>query len=258
MNEPKKSLGQHWLDDTATLNEIVRLADLSISDTVLEIGPGPGSLTKKLIAEAGQVIAVEKDERLAQTLRSNLQAAQNLQTLSGDILKFDLTGLPPGYKVVANIPYYLTNNLLRILCESSNPPSLMVLLVQKEVAERVAARPGKMSILAVSVQFYCEVELGPIVPAKVFTPPPKVDSQVLKLTYRQKPLFDDTDPKQFFQLVKAGFANRRKTLLNSLSAGLHIEKEKVSELLQKAQINPSTRAQELSLKDWHGLYLLLP
>lgn len=250
---PKKSLGQHWLKDVNTLRTICDFADLKPKDTVLEIGPGTGTLTKELVKRAGQVIAVELDELLARELSYRVPD-NNLQVVQADILQFDLTSLPAGYKVVANIPYYITNNLLRIFCESSNPPSLMVLLVQKEVAERLAAKPGQMSLMSVNAQVYCEVELGSVVPAKLFEPPPKVDSQIVKLTYRAKSLFAGSDPAKFFRVVKAGFSGRRKTLLNSLSGGLNLPKPDVLQILNQVKINPTCRAQELSLDDWFRLY----
>ena len=247
----KKSLGQHWLDDLSVLENIAESVEVSPEDVILEIGPGPGTLTKILSERARQVIAVELDERLVAKLRT--LGLPNVQIIQQDILQFDLTGLPAGYKVVANIPYYLTSNLLRTLCESRNPFSHAAILVQKEVAERVAAKPGAMSLLSVSVQFYCEVSLGQVVLAELFTPPPKVDSQVLILRHRSRPLFE-VDTKQFFWLVKAGFAQRRKTLANSVSGGLHIERGQAAELLENAGISPSARAQTLSLEQWHKLY----
>lgn len=249
----KKSLGQHWLHDEASLMAMVETAEIDPDDTVLEIGPGLGTLTAKLVKRAKQVIAVEFDADLARKLPIRVPA-DNLEVVQQDILRFDLTTLPPGYKVAANIPYYLTSNLLRVLCESSNPFSKAALLVQKEVAERVGAKPGDMSLLSVSVQFYCEAGLDALVPAKLFTPPPKVDSQILKLTYRQQPLFDDVDPKQFFRIVKAGFSQRRKTILNALSAGLHLSREQTAALLEAADIASTTRAQNLTLEDWYALY----
>ncbi len=252
--QAKKSLGQHWLNDLKTLEAICDAVEVGRDDTVLEIGPGQGSLTKVLVKRARQVIAVEKDESLATSL-AHSQIAKNLQIVKGDILKFDLGKLPKGYKVVANIPYYLTNNLLRLLCESPNPFSQAAILVQKEVAERVTANAGGMSLLSVMTQFYCNVSLGQIVPAKMFSPPPKVDSQILILKHHG-PLFD-VDTKQFFRLVKAGFSNRRKTLLNSLSGGLQLTKPEIETLLQKANINPNSRAQELSIENWHELYIRL-
>ena len=250
----KKSLGQHWLNDEDSLLAMCDAVQVAPADTVLEIGPGPGTLTEKLITRAKQVVAVEFDETLAEQLPSRVPAT-NLQVINQEILRFDFTSLPHPYKVVANIPYYLTSNLLRVMCESSNPFERAALLIQKEVAERVVARPGTMSLLSVSVQFYCEASLGLLVPAELFTPPPKVDSQILILTYRTQPLFTDVDTKRFFRVVKAGFSQRRKTLHNSLSGGLQISRDEAATLLQSANIPPTTRAQELSLEQWHELYL---
>jgi len=250
----KKSLGQHWLNDEDSLLAICDAAKVTQDDVVLEIGPGPGTLTEKLVTRARQVVAVEFDEALAEQLPTRVRA-DNLQVTTQDILKFDFTSLPHPYKVVANIPYYLTSNLLRVMCESSNPFERAALLIQKEVAERVVAKPGAMSLLSVSVQFYCEASLGPLVPAELFTPPPKVDSQVLVLAYRSQPLFKNVDTKRFFRVVKAGFSQRRKTLHNSLSGGLQISRDAAAALLQAADIPPTTRAQELSLEQWHALYL---
>jgi len=250
----KKSLGQHWLNDEDSLLAMCEAVDVMANDVVLEIGPGPGTLTEKLVARAQQVVAVEFDETLAEQLSLRVPAA-NLQVINQDILRFDFTTLPHQYKVVANIPYYLTSNLLRVMCESSNPFERAALLIQKEVAERVVAKPGAMSLLSVSVQFYCEVSLGPLVPAELFTPPPKVDSQILVLSYRAKPLFAEVDTNRFFRVVKAGFSQRRKTLHNSLSGGLQISRDAAGALLAAANISPTTRAQELSLDQWHALYL---
>lgn len=247
-----KSLGQHWLDDQDSLDAMLEAAEISLDDAVLEIGPGPGTLTEELVHSCKQVTAVEFDAALARELPVRVQA-DNLTVVNQDILTFDLTTLPAGYKVVANIPYYLTSKLLRTLCESQNPFSKAAILIQKEVAERVAAKPGDMSLLSVSVQFYCETSLGPVVPAELFTPPPKVDSQILKLSFRTTPLFPDADTKVFFRVVRAGFAQRRKTLLNSLSGGLQLSREQTTALLEAAGIQPSTRAQNLSLEDWYRL-----
>ena len=251
---PKKSLGQHWLKDEATLEAICEAANLKKTDTVLEIGPGLGDLTRQLVKQAGRVVAVEFDESLALGLGEAVPAP-NLDIVHQDILKFDLTSLPAVYKVVANIPYYLTSNLLRALSESANPPLEMTLLVQKEVAERVAAGAGQMSLLAVSVQLYYQPKLGPVVAAELFEPPPKVDSQVVILKQRPKPLFKDLDAGLFFRIVKAGFAGRRKKLRSSLAAGLCIDKQKADKLLNKAGISGDLRAQNLSLHDWHKLYV---
>lgn len=258
---PKKSLGQHWLYDAATLEAICETADVQPGDAVLEVGPGLGTLTRKLLARGAKVTAVEFDHNLAARLEEHLWGdnppktgeVERLTVVEQDILQFDLRQLPEGYKVVANIPYYLTSNLIRVLTESPNHFRTAAILIQKEVAERVAAKPGDMSILSVTAQFYCEAILGPFVPARLFTPPPKVDSQVLVLQYREKPLFGGIDAKKFFRLVKAGFSQKRKTLHNSLSGGLAISKQEVAELLQAANIPSTARAQELSLDDWHRL-----
>lgn len=254
---PKKSLGQHWLYDPATLEQIVASADTLAGDHVLEVGPGLGTLTERLLHRGAVVTAVEFDHELADNLRhrnfGSLPSEANLTIVESDIMRFDLTVLPAGYKVVANIPYYLTSNLIRVLCESPNPFSVAVLLIQKEVAERVCAHPGETSLLSVTTQFYCHVSLGAFVPAKLFTPPPKVDSQVLILKRREKPPFD-VDTKLFFRLVRAGFSQKRKTIANSLSGGLALDKNATRALLETASIDLSTRAQNISLEQWHELY----
>ncbi|HEX5395037.1 MAG TPA: 16S rRNA (adenine(1518)-N(6)/adenine(1519)-N(6))-dimethyltransferase RsmA [Candidatus Saccharimonadales bacterium] len=252
MQPPKKSLGQHWLADDPALRAICDAAGLSKQDTVLEIGPGPGNLTKYLVKKAGSVVAVELDEQLAGRLSAAI-SEPNLKVVRADILKFDLTQLPAGYKTVANIPYYLTSKLLRALSESPNPPSSMTLLVQQEVAERICAGPGNMSILAVSAQLYYSCGLGIKVPARLFVPPPKVDSQVVMLERRQQPLFPGLDTAKFFRIVKAGFSEKRKKLRSSLSGGLGISKEEADKQLAAANIKGDLRAQQLSLGQWFEL-----
>lgn len=248
-----KSLGQHWLTDFVSLSAMCDAVDVKDGDTVLEVGPGLGTLTELLCERADTVIAVEFDKKLAKELPGRVPES-NLQVIEQDILSFDLTSLPAEYKLVANIPYYLTSNLIRVLSESSNPPSAAAILIQKEVAERVAAKPGSMSLLSVTAQFYWEASLGIVMPAHLFTPPPKVDSQILVLNRRQQPLFPDVDAKQFFRLVKAGFSNRRKTLHNSLSGGLQLAKPETQQILEHAGIKPTARPQELSLQEWYSLY----
>lgn len=253
---PKKSLGQHWLHDKPTLEAIADCAGVHAGDTVLEVGPGLGTLTRRLLHRGAAVTAVEFDEALARDLKSleNEPGAGELHVVHEDILKFDLTHLSPDYKVVANIPYYLTSNLIRVLTESTNPFSIAAMLIQKEVAERAAARPGQMSLLSVSAQYYCQVSLGPVVPAELFTPPPKVDSQVLVLTHRSKPLYPDVQTKEFFRVVRAGFSQKRKTLENALSGGLAIDKSRSHALCEAAGVSSGQRAQALSLDDWYALY----
>jgi len=249
---PNKSLGQHWLFDSRSLGAICDEAEIEPTDTVLEIGPGLGPLTVELIQRAKQVVAVEFDDKLARELPARVPAS-NLKVVNQDILKFDLSQLPKGYKVVANVPYYLTSHLVRHLLESSAPPKLAVMLVQKEVAERMAAKPGDMSMLAVMAQFYAHVNLGVIVTTDKFDPPPKVDSQVVILERRKNPLFDNVDTKQFFRIVKAGFGEKRKMLVNSLSGGLHIPKVQAETALTQAKIPLEARGQQLDLGQWHQL-----
>jgi 16S rRNA (adenine1518-N6/adenine1519-N6)-dimethyltransferase len=247
----KKSLGQHWLTDKDSLEAMCEAAAVGHEDTVLEIGPGLGTLTELLVERAGQVIAVEFDAKLADELPSRVPA-DNLEVIAQDILSFDFIQLAPGYKVVANIPYYLTSNLVRVLSESANPPAMAVLLVQKEVAERIAARPGKLSILGITSQYFWDVSLDREVPARLFSPPPKVDSQIVVLS--RKANLPPLDTNLYFRLVKAGFAQKRKTLANSLSGGLRISREQATALLEHAGIQPTARAQTLSLGDWQKLY----
>lgn len=251
----KKELGQHWLKDPQILQAIADAAELGASDHVLEIGPGLGTLTR-VLARNTDVTALEFDRDLIAGLRAMFQNNQRVKVLEGDVRTFDFSSMPTGYKVVANIPYYLTSHLIRSLSETTNPPTTAVLLIQKEVAERLCARPGELSILAVTAQFYFECSLDIEVPARYFTPPPKVDSQVVVLRRRMGKLFA-VDEASFFRLVKAGFSEKRKTLRNSLSGGLHLSKDAVESLLDSAGIDLSLRAQQLSLNDWHTIYMAL-
>ncbi|MCA9348333.1 ribosomal RNA small subunit methyltransferase A [Candidatus Saccharibacteria bacterium] len=253
---PKKQLGQHWLFDEHSLDAMVASAEVTEGDLVLEVGPGLGTLTKRLLLAKAQVWALEYDKSLIPALSKKFASYDKQFHIENvDILQYDFDTPPSGYKIVANIPYYLTSNLLRKMCEATNPFSKSALLVQKEVAERVCAQPGDMSILSVSVQFYCHVHLGDLVPASLFTPPPKVDSQILILEHRQKPLFDGVDADLFFKLVKAGFAQKRKKLKTSLGQGLAMSKDQIGDLLDSANIDGNLRAQALSLDDWYKLYL---
>lgn len=252
MVAPKKSLGQHWLRDRDTLAYIAESAEISSEDTVLEIGPGLGTLTSELLRRAQKVIAVEFDEDLARKLPGQFPG-KNLEVIQSDILAFDLSRLPAGYKVAANVPYYITSKIVQLLMTAENKPAVAVLLVQKEVAERLAAGPGDMSILAVSAQVFAEVELGDTVPAELFTPPPKVDSAVVILRSRPTPLVAASEEKQFFRLVKAGFSAKRKKLRSSLSGGLAISKDQVEKYLKKAGIGLDKRAEDLSIDQWLSL-----
>lgn len=244
-----KSLGQHWLKDRTILAAIADEVLISADDTVLEIGPGLGTLTSELLRRVGDVVAVEYDEALASKLPAQFPG-KKLTVYNEDILQFDLTKLPKGYVCVANVPYYITSKIVDRLITSENPPSNAVLLVQKEVAERIAAKPGDMSMLALNAQVFAATRLGIEVPKRYFTPPPKVDSQVVVLEMRKKPLVGAGDRKLFFRIAKAGFANRRKKLRSSLSAGLAMKKNDIECLLDRAEVSSEARAQDLSIQQW--------
>ena len=249
---PKKSLGQHWLKDPEILADIAEAAELTGGDVVLEIGPGLGTLTSRLLARANSVIAVEFDADLARKLPGQFPG-KKLTVVNQDILQFDLSQLPKNYKVVANVPYYITSKIVEKLMTTENKPSIAVLLVQKEVAERIAAEAGNMSVLSVSVQIFAEAEIDIEVPRQFFTPPPKVDSQVVVLRTRNNPLITPEDQRDLFRIVKAGFSAKRKKLRSSLSGGLGIDKSVAEELLKNAGISPDARAEDLAIEDWKRL-----
>lgn len=250
MSGPRKSLGQHWLHERDVLAGIAEDADIRPGDVILEIGPGLGTLTSVLLSRAKQVIAVEFDSDLARKLPGQFPG-KNLTVKNEDFLKFDLTQLPDGYKVVANVPYYITSRIVQLLLESRNPPDVAVLLVQKEVAERLAAQPGGMSVLSVAAQVYADVFLGDVVPAELFTPPPKVDSQVVVLKRKASPLLaGGEEQQQFFRVVKAGFSARRKKLRSSMAGGLGLSKPEAERILVQAGIDPDRRAESLGIDEW--------
>jgi len=250
---PSKGLGQHFLIDESVLEHILSAAQLSAQDTVLEIGPGLGVLTRALAEGAGRVVAVELDERMVTILRERLADFNNLEIVQGDILELAPAALvapASQYKVVANLPYYITSAVLRHLLEAAGKPELIVVTVQLEVAQRILAQPGDMSLLAVSVQFYGQPELVTRVPAGAFWPPPQVDSAVLKIqVYEHPPVMVD-DVGWFFQVVRAGFGQRRKQLKNALAAGLHRHRDEVATALKTAGVDPRRRAETLNLEEW--------
>ena len=248
--KPNKGLGQHFLVDKPSLEAIMDAAAVTKDDTVLEIGPGLGVMTRPLTMAAGRVVTVETDHVLAELLRRDAPA--NLEVVEQDILRFDLTQLPAGYKVIANIPYYLTSKIFRLLIESPNPPAVMSMLIQKEVAERITAAPGQLSILALSVQYYGHPEIVRLVERHKFWPPPDVDSAILRVVITG-PAFP-ADPAKLFRLVKAGFGEKRKQLKNALAGGLNLAPAYSAGLLKAAKLGPSVRAQELDLRAWHRLY----
>jgi len=252
---PSKGLGQNFLQDKAALQKIVSAAGLGSGDAVLEIGPGLGSLTRYLALSARSVTAVELDQKLFPALESVLAPYQNVRLVQGDILKLNPAELmeTPGYIVVGNIPYYITSVVIRHLLEAELRPSRVVLTVQKEVAERICADPGRMSLLALSVQVYGKPVIGTIIPAEAFYPPPKVDSAVLCIELYPQPIIPADRLENFFLLIKAGFSQKRKTLRNALSGGLRIAPGETEDLLSAAGIDPQRRAETLSLKEWGNL-----
>jgi 16S rRNA (adenine1518-N6/adenine1519-N6)-dimethyltransferase len=255
--KPKDYMGQNFLVDEIALDGIVSAGNLKKTDTVLEIGPGLGVLTQQLAQRAGNVVAIEKDKTLLDILNFNLKGHDNVKVINQDILKVNVSKIIQGpYKVVANIPYYLTSHLFQFFLGQENRPELMVLLVQKEVGERVTAKPGQMSLLAISVQMFADPELVEVVRKDSFWPSPKVDSVILRLTPKKdQPHIDE---KSFFRIVKVGFAGKRKQLHNNFKNGLGLKPEEVSEWLEKNQVSGSDRAQDLSLDDWLNLYNTFP
>lgn len=253
--EPKKSLGQNFLFDENILAQIVDWAKLSAEDEVLEIGPGLGSLTKQLAERARRVVAVELDGRFIPILQEELVGFDNVELLHGDILDQDLTALfANSYKVVANLPYYITGAILRHLLGSANKPSLNLLTVQKEVAERITAVPPKMSLLAVSVQYYGQAQQLKTIKAGAFWPRPDVDSALVRidLAKEQESLLDAEEEQKFFRLVRTGFSQKRKQLQKNLRQ-LGLSKTEVLDLLGRTGIDGSRRAETLDLDEWRAL-----
>lgn len=264
----RKGLGQHFLIDEEVLRLIVDAARLTPADVVLEVGPGLGVLTRELVQRAGWVVAIELDDKLVNLLKQNLASFDNITIINEDILKIDPqallqeltmqfathTGTPFGYKVVANLPYYITSPVLRHFLEASFKPETMIVMVQKEVAEQIVAKPGRMSLLSIGVQLYGEPTIVAYVPAKSFYPQPEVDSAILKVVVYPQPAVDIADKESFFAVVRAGFSAARKQLANSLAQGSGLPKDEVLTLLEKANILPQRRAETLTLEEWARLW----
>lgn len=274
-------LGQNFLRDTAIIQKIIKAADLKSDDFVIEIGPGEGVLTEALAKNVGKVLAVEIDQNLIPALQKKFADNEKVEILNADILKINLKEKIPNskfqiqnssYKVVANIPYYITSPIIRLFLESEFPPQEMILMVQKEVAERIVAspsetpaesrgakrisrgKPGQMSLLALSVQYYAEAQILFLVPAKAFFPIPKVDSAVIKIVPSQQfGVHSQEETKRFFRMARAGFAAKRKTLANNLANSFHLPKKEVENKLNSIGLPPLIRAQELSVEDWNKL-----
>jgi 16S rRNA (adenine1518-N6/adenine1519-N6)-dimethyltransferase len=267
----RKGLGQHFLVDEEVLKVIAPAAELTPDDVVVEVGPGLGVLTKELARQAGWVIAVELDTRLATILKRTLASVSNVAIINKNILQVDpaalleeqkqklplAKGKTLNYKVVANLPYYITSAVLRHFLEASLKPRLMVVMVQKEVAEAIAAKPGRLSLLSISVQFYGQPEIISYVPARCFHPAPEVDSAILKIALYPEPAVVVKDIDGFFNLVRAGFSASRKQIANSLAQGLGLAKADVLPLLEKAGIIYKRRAETLALDEWQRLWQVL-
>src|SRR4030042_5260017 len=257
-------LGQNFLTSDGIAGKIVASADLSSKDKVLEIGPGKGILTRYLAEKAGKVLAIEIDKHVAKFCDSKIKQwkpGRKVGLIEGDILKINLPKLIEKnnflpYKVVANLPYYITSKIIRLFLETKYPPGEMILMVQKEVGERIVAFDGKESILSISVKFYAEPELLFNVSRENFNPAPEVDSAVIRVKRRKE--IPDVDIKKFFSLVRAGFSAKRKMLMNNLSSSFHIPKVELSETLKKAGLEPGVRAEKLGIEDWLILYQIWP
>lgn len=260
----RKGLGQHFLVDEAVLDLIISTAQLTPDDVVIEVGPGLGVLTRELVRQAGWVVAVELDNKLADLLKQTLATFENLTIVNEDVLEVDPaillqnSGLSSRYKVVANLPYYIASPVLRHFLETEVKPQLMVVMVQKEVAEEIVAKHGRMSLLSVGVQLYAEAEIAGYVPARCFFPPPEVDSALLKVTPYPRPTVEIRNTESFFALVRAGFSAPRKQVANSLAKGLGIPKTEAILLLEKTQIAPQRRAETLTLEEWARLGGFIP
>ena len=253
--DPHKGLGQNFLVDQKVLKKIVAYAGVSSQDVVLEIGAGLGSLTRHLAKSAQSVVAVEIDRHLVPILTEVMQPFGNTQIVQGDILELNPAELMggTGFIVVANIPYFITSAIIRHLLASQVKPSRIVLTMQQEVAERICAEPGDLSLLALSVQVFGTPRIGVSIPSSAFYPPPKVDSATLRVDLYEQPLLTGDQLDAFFMLAKCGFSQKRKMLRNTLSAGLHCTSPQAEELLKAAGIDPTRRAQTLDMVEWKTL-----
>ena len=263
--KPKKRLGQHFLVDEAVLEHILSAAKLDPGDIVVEVGAGLGILTDVLAKQGARVIAVELDYKLVALLKKRLAAFPEVKIVHADILKItpqrllqnnlSASELVRGYKVIANLPYYITSPVLRHFLEAQPRPSEMVVMVQKEVGEAIAAAPGKMSLISVKTQFYSKPAIISYVPAASFYPPPKVKSVILHLDVYSQPPIEVSDVAGFFNIVMHGFSSPRKQLRNSLAHSLHIPTSLVTSLLKQAGIDAKRRAETLSLEEWRELWM---
>ncbi|KPJ54760.1 hypothetical protein AMJ47_03365 [Parcubacteria bacterium DG_72] len=258
--KPNKRLGQNFLTDKATVKKIIKAANLKSNDIVLEIGPGFGVLTKQIAKIAKKVIAVEKDSKLCSVFKEELKDYKNVEILNKDILKTNITNyklLITDSKIIANLPFYITAPVIRKFLEVKNKPKEMILIVQKEVAQRITAKPPKMSILAVSVQVYADSKILFYISKNSFYPKPKVDAALLRVVPRINADLKQIDADKFFKIVKVGFKSPRKQLINNLSKELKIDKEQAATWLEKNNIDPKRRAETLTIQDWKNLCKML-
>jgi len=255
---PEKRLGQNFLIDAQALEQVVAAAEIEPADIILEVGAGLGTLTQRLARLAIRVVAVEYDRRLEPVLRETVGHEPRVEIIMADILRLDLGRIlgRHAFKVVANIPYQITSHLIRRLLESEPAPQRVVLTVQREVAERVVAQPGDMNLLALGVQAYGEPRLAARVPAAAFYPAPRVESAVLRIDVRVPPRMTPEQARAVFRLARAGFAQPRKKLRNSLAAGLQASPQEVERWLTEVGISPAARAEHLSLEDWERMATL--
>ncbi len=253
--DPKKSLGQNFLHDPNALEKIVHTAGITSQDTVLEIGPGTGALTVYLAQTAAQVIAVEIDDRLMPILEQQLRDFSNVQVIHADILNVDIDDLVYGreFIVVANLPYYITSAILRHLLEGSHKPKRLILTVQQEVAERLVAPPGDLSLLAISVLYYGQPRIVTRLAPAAFWPRPDVASAVVRIDVYDHTPVDVPNDDLFFRVVRAGFGQKRKQLRNSIGAGLGISHPQAGAILETAGVDPMRRAETLTLEEWAAI-----
>jgi len=253
----RKSLGQNFLIDESLLPVIIDAAELEANDNVVEIGPGLGMLTGQLVQHAGHVTAVEIDGKLADALRKKYVDRENLRIINSDILKTglqDIINHMPSYKVVANLPYNITSPVLYYFTGALKKPELMVLMIQKEVAEAIVARPGNLSVLAIGLQLLTRPRIIKLVPPESFYPAPKVDSAIIRLDFLEKPAVEVDDVAKFLKYVKKCFHSPRKTIHNSLQLGLKLDSAAAGTLLKSSSIDRGKRPGELTLQEWQKLY----
>jgi 16S rRNA (adenine1518-N6/adenine1519-N6)-dimethyltransferase len=251
---PNKTYGQHFLMDETILEDMIDTAGVQAGDSVLEIGPGIGNLTERLLQHDAQLLSIEKDPQFTPVLKAlkSEYPEQFNYIEETDALKYDFSERLKGaaYKVVANIPYYITGKIVQVFLHAKHKPQSMTLLMQKEVANNIVAKPGELNLLAISVQLYADAKVMAIVPGFKFYPAPRVDSAVIHIKLSEKPKYDIPDEKHLFRILKACFSGKRKQIHNTLTNNLQLSKERVGEVLQKAGVDVMQRPQQLTIEQW--------